>query len=77
MGGLYLKAMICRFDDQDWGRLSLVEQRYSGKEISLLRQEGWRHDNIYIIDLSHPGGGAIFLPGGQAQVDVARAPTTF
>ena len=75
-GTLYLKAMVTAFGPEDWARPSLVS-REDGRERSLLQQEGWRRDHFIIQDLSKPGGGAMFMMGGNPQRDFARAPTIF
>ena len=72
--GLYLKAMVCRFDQDDWGRKSLVGSEHSGAGISLLRQEGWSGDHFIIQDLSLPGPGGIFHMGGLARADLENSP---
>lgn len=70
--GLYLKAMVCRFDDEDWRRRSIVGHE-SGYDISLLRQEGWTARHFVILDLSTPGPGQIFYmedrPGRGYEID--------
>ena len=76
--GLYLKALIGRFDSREWGHVSRVWQDYTGgEEKSLLRQEGWSNDHILVLDVSRPGPGAIFLPGGSATHDLAKKPVEF
>ena len=75
-GILYLKAMVTAFEQGDWARPSLIAGE-EGKRRSLLRQEGWRKEHFIIQDLSKPGGGAMFMMGGNPQVDLARAPAVF
>ena len=76
-GGLYLKAMVGRFDEQDWGRQAEVSAVIYREKTSLLVQEGWTEKHFMILDLSNPGGGRIFHMGGLARHDVLHGPTRF
>ena len=67
--GLYLKAAICTFDNEEWQRKSLVSQEV-GHHGSLLRQEARTDQDFWILDLSSPGAGGKFTMGetpGDAQ----------
>ena len=77
LGGLYLKAIVGRFDQSDWARRSEVSKDYNGMNLSLLRREGWQTDHFVILDISHPGPGGIFKMGGNARADLQNSPTTF
>ena len=75
---LYLKALIGRFDQQDWARKSEIARQFSGMEVSLLRQEGHTPErSFFILDLSKGTGGAILTFGGQADYDINHAPAVF
>ena len=70
--GLYLKAMVGRFDSDDWGRVALITAEALGIGTSLLRQEGWSDQHFVILDLSGPGNGGIFKMGGLADYDLNK-----
>ena len=75
---LYLKALIGRFDQQDWARKSEIARQFSGMEVSLLRHEGHTPERcFFILDLSKGTGGAILTFGGQADYDINHAPAIF
>ena len=76
-GGLYLKAMVGYFDQEDWARKSQVTEVFDGSDISLLRQEGWGADHFMVLDVSRPGPGRIFKMGGDPKVDVLHGPAEF
>ena len=69
--GLYLKAAICTFDQEEWQRKSLVGEEV-GVSRSLLRQETWTKDDFWILDISRPGVGGKFTMGRTPQ-DAQRA----
>lgn len=69
--GLYLKAAVCTFEQQEWERKSIVGQE-CGYDRSLLRQESWTPDDFWILDLSRPGPGGKFTMGKTKQ-DAAHA----
>ena len=77
--GLYLKAMIGRFDEEDWDRPAIATMLTVPRagSISLLRQEGWDRGHFLIMDLSGGCGGALFRFGGNARVDIEKAPAVF
>ena len=76
--GLYLKAMVGRFEPEEWARRSVVAEQYrAGFDISLLEQEGWTDSHFVILDLSSPGGGSMFMMGGNGRIDEGRSPTRF
>ena len=76
-GVLYLKAMVCRFDPDDWRYRSRLAQQYNGMNISLLAQEGWTKEHFVILDLSIPGNGHIFKMGGNAAWDCDHSGAAF
>ena len=71
-GGLYLKALIGRFSTADWERRAMLWG--TEPRPSLLRNEGWTNQHFLILDLSHGSGGAMFMFGGVARIDVNNAP---
>ena len=75
--GLYLKAMVGRFDQEDWQRKPLAGAEHSSADTSLLRQEGWNGDHFIIQDLSNPGLGGIFHMDGLARADLESSTTRF
>ena len=74
IGGLYLKAVIGRFDEADWSRPSLVAKEFNGSNIPLLLQEG---HSYFILNLSKGTGGHIMSFGGCADHDLANAAAIF
>ena len=64
--GLYLKAMVATFDNEEWRRRSLVGAEV-GVEVSLLRQESWTRHDFWILDISRPGPGGKFTMGRDYQ----------
>ena len=77
--GLYLKAMLGRFDEDDWSRPALATHYAlpDSRSISLLKQEGWTREHFLIMDLSCGCGGALFRFGGKARWDIENAPARF
>ena len=82
--GLYLKAMLGRFDNADWERPAIEWENYTLNEYgvkashSLLESQGHSRERSFIIlDLSSGTGGAILPFGGYADFDVQKAPATF
>ena len=76
--GLYGKVLIGRFDTE-WDRHSIIGAEY-GIPQPLLRQEGWNQQSILVLDVSHPGVGAIFRMGQRpymAAQDLHVSPTRF
>lgn len=72
--GLYLKAMVGRFDIDEWTRRSIVADQAEGRVRSLLRQEGWGLRHFFILDLSKLGRGGIFhMDPAPAAYDVKKA----
>ena len=61
------KFMIARFDTE-WARRSKVA---TDVERPLLCQVGWSANHIVVFDLQ-TGESAIFLPGGNAHIDLER-----
>ena len=62
----YGKFLLGRFTEE-WRRPALVDDKRS-----LLHNEGWGPDHILILDLSRPGNGSIFRPGGYVQYDLRK-----
>ena len=63
--GLYLKAAVAVFDQEEWQRPSLIAAQ-EGYRKSLLRQEGWTDRDFWILDLSRPGPGGKITMGATA-----------
>ena len=60
--GLYLKAMICTFEPQEWERKSLLGEEADSHQ-PLLKQESWTPRNFCILDISRPGVAGKFTMG--------------
>lgn len=77
--GLYLKAAVCTFDEEEWARKSIIAAE-CGQNTGLLRQESWTRNDFWILDLSRPGPGGKFTMAKTKQ-DAAHAlsklPVTF
>lgn len=63
----YGKFLLGRFDREEWARPAIMQGMRS-----LLHNEGWTSDHILILDLSRPGNGSIFRPGGYAKADLKK-----
>jgi hypothetical protein len=64
------KFMVARFTEDEWGRLSEIDQAH-GLTLSLIGRCGWSPRHILVWDMQ-TGEGAIFLPGGLASADLDK-----
>ena len=72
-GVLYGKFLLGRFDTEWARRAAVCDTMPEGTaRMPLLRQEGWGPDHLLVMDISRPGYGSIFRPGGYAQADLAK-----
>ena len=63
------KFLVGRFTNEEWARRSTLPKDKS--PTSLLWRVGWSRQHIVVMDLQ-TGEGAIFNPGGWAQMDLEK-----
>jgi hypothetical protein len=61
------KFMLARFDSEEWGRRTLVDD----SPFPLLMRCGWTFEHVWVLDLA-TGEGALFKPGGQVAIDLEK-----
>jgi hypothetical protein len=59
------KFLLARFEQAEWDRPSMVDNRPQ------LRSRGWTPDHLLVLDLQ-TGEGALFYPNGCAKADLDK-----